>query len=278
MGLGNVVAAAAANSSLKRLLKAKFREDRAVPWLDEKSYLRVSALSEMCAREEVICASKLVRRSRAVEVDLNLIFAHGTALHWGLQNRVLPATGVLYGVWRCADCAKQYGRLDGLVQVSQTLVRQPDVCACGSSDFHYREQHFVDEEYRIGGHPDGFLSLPALPGIGILECKSISSRRVWEVKNTPDMGHAIQTQAYMWLTGLKWGKILYWEKGGMGLSALTEHTVERDEETINRIKGTIRSIWDGIAGGILPKRICVAATCERARACAVGPACFASEM
>jgi hypothetical protein len=275
MGLGDLVVAAAANNSLKKILKAKFREERPVPWLDEKSYLRVSGLADLCPREEVICSTRLIPRSRVVEVDLNLIFGHGTALHWGLQNKILPSTDALVGIWRCADCAKEYGSLDGKVQVSQTLVRQPTKCsACDGIDFHYREQHFINEEYRIGGHPDGFLVLPALPGIGILECKSISSRRAWEIKNVPNMGHVIQTQAYMWLTDLKWAKILYWDKGGMGLSALTEHTIERDENCINIIKSNIRSIWDGIAADMMPARICDQVECPRAKACSVAKLCF----
>lgn len=276
MALGDVVtAASSAQGSLKALIRASLREENDIPFHTDKSYLRVSALANMCPREEVIAASRLIVRKDVIDADLKLIFAHGTGLHHVLQNEVLAETGALLGVWKCVDCAAQYGKLEGDIAVSQTLVRRPAKCKkCKSEEFFYREQHFINEEYRIGGHPDGFLVLQGYPGLGIVECKSISSRRVWEVKHTPDMGHVVQAQAYMWLSGLKWAKILYWEKGGFGATALTEHTVERDEEAIASIKSMIRSIWQGIEGGILPERICENATCPRAKKCPLVSTCF----
>lgn len=275
MALGNVVAASsAAQGSLKKLIKLRLVEDREVPCLDDKSYLRVSALADLCPREEVLASVFEIARRRVVDSDLALIFAHGTALHWVLQNQVLANTGALIGVWRCVECAKQHGFLDGDLSQSQTLVRKPKKCDCGCEDFLYREQHFINEEFRIGGHPDGFLILQGMPGIGIVECKSIGSRGAWEIKSTPNMGHVVQAQCYMWLTGLQWAKILYWEKGGYGSSALVEHTVDRDEDTIEQIKTLIRSIWNGIATGLYPERICTSSTCPRAAKCALSGPCF----
>lgn len=279
MGLGDVVAAASsAQGSLKKLIKLKLHEEREVPWLDDKSYLRVSSLAMMCPRAEVLAAKHQIVRRDVVDADLAMIFAHGTALHYILQNEVLAETGALVGIWRCVECAKQFGKLDGDITVSQTLVRRPKKCdACGCEDFLYREQHFVNEEFRIGGHPDGFLIMQGYPGMGIVECKSISSRRAWEVKSTPDIGHVVQAQSYMWLTGLKWAKILYWEKGGNGAQALIEHTVERDEGTILGIQRMIRSIWDGLRDGSLPERICANSTCPKAKDCKLTKLCFSEE-
>jgi hypothetical protein len=173
------------------------------------------------------------------------------------------------------ECAKQFGKLEGNVGVSQTLVRLPKKCDCGCEEFLYREQHFINEEYRLGGHPDGFIIVQGIPGLGVVECKSISSRRVNEVKSTPDLGHVIQIQSYLWLTGLQWGKILYWEKGGFGMTALIEHTIYRDEETITSIKKMITSIWKGLEGGDLPGRICAHNGCKRASECPMVEPCFA---
>ena len=110
--------------------------------------------------------------------------------------------------------------------------------------------------------------------MGIFEAKSVGPKAAWEVRQTPNMGHVIQVQAYFWLTGLTWGKILYWEKGGHGMQALFEHTVERDEEAINSIKSVIRSIWDGVAFGKLPKGPCTTIDCPRATKCELKNACF----
>lgn len=275
MGLGDVVAAASTDqNSLKKLIRLRLAEENVVPWLDDKSYLRVSALADLCPREEVLASALKAPRQRLIEADLGLIFAHGHALHWVLQNRVLAATGALLGVWRCVECAKQFGACTPPVAETQSLVRKPKVCACGCKEFHYQEQHFINEEFRIGGHPDGFLVLPGLPGLGIVECKSIGSRGAWEVKQAPNMGHAVQAQCYMWLTGLKWAKILYWDKGGHGTTALIEHTLERDEDSIQSIQAVIRSIWNGIASGLYPERICTAADCPRAQKCAMAGPCW----
>ena len=275
MGLGSVVAAAAsAQGSLKKLIRARLAHEEEVPYLDEKGYLRVSALADLCPREEVLANSLKFVRTRKIDADLAMIFAHGTALHWVLQNKVIGDTAALVGVWRCVDCAKQFGAPADNLQQAQTLVRRPHRCECGCTDFIYREQRFVNEEYRIGGHPDGFLILHGMPGLGIPEFKSVGPKAAWQVRDTPNLGHVIQLQTYFWLTGLQWGKLLYWEKGGYGMQALFEHTVERDEETIEGIKKTIRSIWDGIAIGTLPERVCTSIDCPRAQECQLKNACF----
>jgi hypothetical protein len=275
MGLGNLVASITTTQSLKKLVRAHLAHEEQVPFLDDKGYLRVSSLADLCPREEVLASTLKFVRIRKIEADLGMIFAHGKALHWVLQNQVVGDTGALLGVWRCVDCAKQFGSIAPNLQEAQTLVVRPKKCdACGSEDFIYREQKFINEEYRIGGHPDGFLVLQGMPGLGIPEFKSVGPKSAWEVRSTPNLGHVIQVQTYLWLTGLLWGKILYWEKSGFGMQALFEHTVERDEGAIESIKSTIRSIWDGIAIGRLPQRICTSIDCPRAAACQLKNACF----
>ncbi len=275
MGLGDVVAVASGDGSLKKIIKLRLVRREVVPFLDEKSFLRVSAFADMCPREEVLCATKSVRRARVVEAELGLIFAHGTALHWALQNLVLADAGVLIGVWRCLTCARDHGAKSCGADLGTSLARRPDKCSgCGGVEFIYREQHYTNDQFRIGGHPDGFLIVPGLPGVGLVECKSISTRGAWEIRNVPNMGHVIQSQLYMWLTDTQWTKILYWEKGAYGLGCLTEHTVERDEETIDKAKQIIMSVWNGIAAGILPSRICETAGCPRAKKCDLVKPCF----
>lgn len=278
MGLGKVVAqAAGTQASIKKLIKLNLIREQEVPPLTLESYLRVSSMHKFCAREEVLASTLKINRQDSVDADLSLIFAHGTGLHYALQNQVLADIGVLVGEWRCVDCAKQYGKLEGDLATSQTLVRKPKICDCGCKDFNYREQHFINKELRVGGHPDGFLILPGMEGLGIIECKSISSRGAWEVRDIPKMDHVVQIQSYFWLTGLKWGKILYWDKGGHGLSALAEHTIERDEEAIGEIKSLVSSIWRGLASGELPERICETNSCPKAKECPLVKQCFGAK-
>jgi hypothetical protein len=78
----------------------------------------------------------------------------------------------------------------------------------------------------------------------------------------------------MWLADLQWGIILYWQKGENGVNALVEHFVERDEDTIDNIKSTLKSIWGGVAGGDLPIRVCEKYDCKRSKGCVVRDKCF----
>jgi hypothetical protein len=78
----------------------------------------------------------------------------------------------------------------------------------------------------------------------------------------------------MWLTGLTWALVVYWEKGAYGLKCIKEHFIERDEMTIGKVKTELRSLWDGLAGGSLPFRVCVSPECERALECSAKKQCF----
>lgn len=267
---------AASSTSLKKIIAEFMEEVEQVPWLESESWLRASGLSEICPREEVLCSLDKVPRQKKISSDLKMIFEHGKALHNQLQNSVLPQIGVILGSWSCTECGQRFGtKTDG--PVDSWAVKRPDRCSCSSTSFLYHEVFYGNKEYRIGGHPDGFLSIAGLEGLGILEAKSISPNGAWEIKNVPKLEHAIQAQIYMWLTGLTWTKILYWDKGTNGMNALTEHTMERDEETIETIKGLVREIQEGMAGGPLPERICVSKEAPRACTCAVAGPCFAKE-
>jgi len=270
--------------SLKPLIAEALFEDRAVPMLTPDSWLRVSALAGLCAREEVICSVDELVRKDPISSDLMMIFEHGHSLHWGLQNRVLPKTHTIHGRWRCIMCGHVRGGADTWVlplpedfHARQLLRgdRCPNCDAEQNADTCiYVEQWFKNEEFRIAGHPDGFLRIPSLEGPGVLEGKSISSRGAWEVRSVPKMDHVVQAMTYMWLTGCRWGKIVYWNKGGYGKDTLIEHHIEYDEDHVESIQELIRSIWNGVRDGKLPERICGDSGCKRAKACFVTDECF----
>lgn len=278
MAFGKVLAAASTQGALKTLLKKGLATETPVPYLTPDSYIRVSSFSRMCPREEIICAKEKLEREDSIEPDLQLIFAHGHALHWALQNILLPKVDALYGTWSCNTCGTLHGEDQPGKPWQECIVLRPTKCkGCGKEDsyhveFTYVERTFRNEDYRIQGHPDGFLVVPGMPGMGILEAKSIGA--AYKIKNAPQIDHVIQAQCYMWLTGLKWAKIFYWEKGGKGMDALTEHTIEKDEETISEIKKTLLQTWSALKTGILPDRICDNSTCPRAKSCPVAKQCF----
>lgn len=282
MGLGDILQEAVGSGTLLRAIESGFKQDRPKPPLNSDSYLRASAIPGLCAREEVICANDDVMRRDSVDPGLNLTFLHGTALHWAVQNKLLGPLGSLYGTWRCDKCGHLHG--DSATAASPAdfswAVPMPKKCAvpdCGGHELTYVEPAFVDHDLRLTGHTDGLLVLPGLPGMGILEVKSIGERGFREVQNVPQIGHMVQAHIYMMFTGFRWAKILYWHKGGNGLPSLKEHHVERDEETIRRIQDVVRSVWAGIALKSLPQRICANSVCPRAKLCSVAEKCFANE-
>lgn len=280
MGLGSVLQEATGCGSLLQLIERDFVQREKKPPLTAKSYLRASGIPMLCAREEVICATKKVERDNDVDAALNLTFLHGTALHWAVQNKLFGPMGVLYGTWRCDKCGSLHGDAKAARSADdfQWAVPMPKVCRvqkCGSKEFTYVEPEFVDHDLRLTGHTDGFLVLPGLPGMGILEVKSVGPRYAREVKIAPQIGHIVQAHVYMMFTGFRWARILYWLKAESGMSMLGEHHIDRDEEIIHRVQDLVRSIWSGMESGQLPDRICANATCARAKACSVAEQCFA---
>lgn len=275
MGLGDLLREASGHGSLKRLVEGEFVRLGKKPPLKNGSYVRASSIANMCAREEVLCSVDDITRPDDIDAGLNLTFLHGTALHWAVQNHLLGPMGTLHGTWKCEACGKLYGEQKADMRPEDWSVPMPKVCSCGHRTFNYIEPSFVDHDLRLTGHSDGFLVLPGLAGMGILEVKSIGTRAAKEVQSAPKVEHLVQAHIYMMFTGFRWAKILYWQKGEAGLNSLLEHHVDRDEETIRRVQDMIRSIWAGVALKTLPERICAHDNCIRAKACPVSRRCFA---
>lgn len=272
------------DETLKLMLRRTLGSVRDVAPLGPGQLLRISSLAGVCAREEALCAKLRVVRKDRVDVGLDLTFEHGHALHWGFRNRVLPKTHSLVGRWQCGNCGALYGgRNQWRAPVEPSFIYQqvPRPHRCGRCKAEltgdtsiYKEQWIVHPDYRIAGHPDGFLRMVEHQGLGTLELKSINAHGAWEVRNCAKLDHVVQLQSYMWLTGCRWGKVIYWDKGGQGLSALIEHYVEYDDGHVEAIQGLIRSIWAGVEGREVPDRICADSKCKRATLCSVPDACF----
>jgi hypothetical protein len=280
MALGSLLEQAGLDDALiKKALKDQYHVVEDIPFLKPNGWMRSSKFPTVCPREEVLCSRLKKNRTWKINTDLKLIFDHGHALHARLQDHILPDIGVLRGKWICNTCGTMHeGMVGEDAPVTSWAVARPETCqSCMSSDsdFRFHEVKFCDDEHRISGHCDGFLDIPPLPGLGVLEAKSIKPG--WQIQNTPKLEHAIQLQTYMWLTDTQWGIVLYWIKGDNGLGALVEHFVERDEDTIDGIKTTLKSIWEGVGGGAYPDRICPDDKCPRAKGCPVVKECFSSE-
>jgi len=267
-------------SILKKITKGFVREGIVQPFHDG-SFVRASSLPTMCAREEVLASRLEIEREDKVTSDGCLAMAQGTGMHWVMQNEVLPTIGAyLVGQWLCKSCGKISGDSTDLEKRIPWFSECPQ-CGFISEDPHeggpeYVEVELCSSEYRFTGHMDGFLRIPGIEGDGAFELKSISARGAEDVKECPNMGHVAQMQAYMWLTGLQWGLLLYWNKG-VYRSPLIEHYVERDEDAVAEIKKMLVGIWRGLETGELPDRICTSSTCNRAEVCELVEQCFEVE-
>jgi len=247
-------------------------------------YIRASRVASICPREEVLAHLGGVERTKSTSPGDAVTYARGHGLHAAAREHILPQIGVLYGKWSCLDCGRAYGapwetlplRVEDGVRppaLAEALVLRPSRCeSCGSEEFAYRELKFEAPEYRTGGSPDGFLRLPGLPGLGLLELKSTAAP--WDVRHAPLLSHAIQVQTYLWFTGLPWAVIVYWDTTAEGIDALSAFKLDRDPVTIDAIRAALASVVRGVEGGPLPARICSSADCPRAKQCSVAKACF----
>jgi hypothetical protein len=274
-------------SELIHLSRKVLPEVRKKEILSKDSWVRVSSLAFLCAREEALCVKYGIIREEEISADLSVIFEHGHALHWALQNRILPRLGAFYGRWRCAVCGAAYGGRDrpwvfGTFTAEEFVasqVQRPSVCASCDSELDdsnslYIEPTFHNNEFKLSGHSDGFLVIPGLDGMGLLEAKSINPKGAAEVRLCPKLDHVIQAHCYMWLTGLRWAKILYWDKAGSGIRSLVEHTIEYDEDTIFKVRDLLTTLREDLASPDLPSKICQRRTCDRAKACDAVDYCF----
>ena len=313
MVLGPVFKEQGATRSLKEMINNRFYRKQNRPPFSKTDWIRASSLAHLCARQIVLANASGTSLQDYIDPNLLFTFLHGTSLHWGFQNRLGPALGILLGKWRCTFCGKRFGGAsdDEAAEVKElkgklfdekdrerfrhlmkrqididNLILRPTKCsACGAapedendewSPFEYEEQWFGEPDLRVGGHPDGFLRLPWLPGIGLLEVKSIAD--AFRVRNTPDTAHVDQLQVYLRATGTYWAVVFYWSKGVYGTRAIVEHVVKRNDKRWDRISSAATSIWKGIDTGDLPNRECKSWRCSRAQKCGVGALCFGERM
>lgn len=251
----------------------------------EDDWIRISSIGSLCPREEVLVAKHHLLREETISGDQGINFALGHAVHWLMQNRAVGMTGALVGCWRCTWCGDIYGgKAKGLVPMPQSCIRcgaiagdaprvngRPD--SSRPNAFLYVEEFVGNEEYRIGGHPDGYLATDT--DVRLLEFKSANDNNFRKYKESPDFVHVIQAQCYMWLTGLQKAKIVYFNKNGGKDNWIREHDLNYDPEVTERVQQAVKEIRAGIAGGPAPARtICMDYNCSRAIGCKARDYCF----
>lgn len=276
--------------SLTNLIYETLKEDRVIPPLAEDDWIRVSSIGQICPREEILCAKTNTMRKFVADGSQGFNFQLGHAIHWMMQNRAVGLTGRIVGVWRCTWCGEVYGSADDRVAMPDECIRCGAIAGetpriggrpvgdVNSQAFLYMEQFVGNEEYRVGGHPDGFFE--GNDEIELLEFKSCNDNNFSKYKDTPDFVHAIQVQIYLWLTKLSKGRIVYINKAGGGAAKpfLIEHVVNYDDEVVEKVKAAVKEVRTGLSDGTFPPRVvCGSRDCSRAINCKVANQCFSNE-
>lgn len=280
--------------SAKELIEQAMRQDigESAPMRSD-DWIRISSIGGLCPREEVLRSRLDVPRTKGIDPDLGLVFESGHAVHWMMQNKVMAATGMIVGSWRCTWCGEVYGSFkEGLLPRPVSCIRCGGVAGEGrrvnnkpvltsrTESFVFAEEWLGNSEYMVGGSPDGYLvdGNPlnfTLNDLVVLEFKSASDSNFVKYEKAADFMHVIQCQCYMWLTGIKRAKILYLNKGKFGMDGIAEHDILYDPETVSMVQSAIKEIRIGLAGGAVPPRVaCDSSGCPRANACDVSKQCF----
>lgn len=234
------------------------------PPMPDKQY-RISGLSKLCAREEVLRHIHKVEKKQKIPAKLKRTFDFGRAFHTQAQAEWFGKWGWLVGDWICQNCRKE-----------TIKAFRPQRCQCGCEIFEYREFYLTDPVLGITGHLDGIIFWEGEPFV--LELKTTNSMQyklVTDINRRPIDAHVDQVVMYMFLTGIKRGKIVYMDKNE---SLLFHFDVEYMQGVVDRITNEIKMAREGMVSGVVPKRTtCGDKNCSRAKSCPVRGLCFGGE-
>jgi len=134
--------------------------------------------------------------------------------------------------------------------------------------WNFRETHIKIEEHDIVGSYDGVVLYNAVERI--LEMKT---KDVWafEKCTEPHARHVIQTQVYMWGSGIHEAVIVYINKNS---GELKEFLVEFDKSVINGIIQNIGVVHQALVDEELPNGRCGGPRDKRAKSCPFKGLCF----
>lgn len=251
-----------AHFDLTSKLARKLESKREVPIPTPQTQYRVSGLSKMCPREEVLRHIHGVKKYQSIEARLQRVFDFGTAIHEFVQNNWF--SDWLIGEWQCISC--------GFIHPG----RKPAACneSCRSEGFRYKEITMILENEGISGHTDGVLDIDGKHVL--LEIKTCSSKQyelITIMRKRPLDQHLDQVQLYMWLLGVDEAVIIYLEKDE---SLLAEFSVKKDDSVAEKFLKRVQDARSGMVSGKPPEReICDSPTCSRAKACSTKALCFA---
>lgn len=248
-------------SAADRLLNTKKKIE--IPSKD--TVYRVSGLSKMCPRQEVLRYLHKIEYSEEISSTLQKTFDFGNAFHSVVQNNWFGKFGWLFGDWRCLNCGSVY----------KNQKKPEHVCnKCGHDDmYQYIELSLKNEDLYLTGHPDGLLIVDEFEYV--MELKSSNSQTFNYIVNTlrrPLDAHIQQINMYMFMLGKKRGVVIYFDKD---TSAWTQYHVMYSQDVVDAQIKKITDTKTGISRKIPPEeKICPNASCKMAKSCPVRIQCF----
>ena len=234
------------SSKLVDLMYAQLRR-QAKPLDPADLWFSASDAHNLCPRLFALAVRHGISIREAPDPELLWIFAVGTGYHYALQNDLLPSLGtLLQGGWQ--RISKDGKILEVHAGKTAGPWTEPGRGWGPKPEGDYWK--FVEPKGRIPacrfvGKWDGVLVWPD-GASEVLEIKSIREDQFPSVNplagGRPKADHVLQVQAYLWLSGLERGRLLYAAKGsGKMRHVLAEHVVVRDDAAIRKLEADLRA-------------------------------------
>lgn len=259
------------------------------PYMCPGDFFRASGLGYVCPREEVLASRYEFVRQEHISPSLQITFDIGHAFHDLYRDSYFGPMGIWLGAWECLHCGwstDDDGTSEPPVQgkYSGRLAKMPAECGgCGAPFFvvdhasrtygTFKEWYVQDEEFFINGHPDGWV---AHNGRMLTDLKSKSAKSFPTLRSV-EPAHVPQVLGYQRMCSDTNGAVWYMNKSPWGDASmfLRDFAVPYNEEAFRRLVAEpMEELQNGLSGGVLPDRICPAATCSRAKECQLNDVCW----
>lgn len=225
-----------------------------------RTYMRASSLGRLCARRAGLqITNKLVLKDQTNPAR-EMALGFGTAFHSLLQDNLVVRSALpqMRGWWKASADSLCPGAMVANYEKSGLPVLysyEEAVEITGTENLQYVEVSVANHEYFLTGHPDMImdwgednLDLGIQPGLEVQEYKTIKPEQFDEVDpmmgGQPHPDYIRQLMAYMWLTGIPRGRLIYFKKGENDpAKAIVEWEVEQDESVVDEIKSILSAYW-----------------------------------
>jgi hypothetical protein len=243
--------------------------------------VRATDLNYLCPREEILARKYDVIRVRHLKPDLQITMDLGHMFHSLYRNKYFGPMGEWAGAWECESCGWDtdhsgdssppvFGSLPG------KICQMPASCPkCHRESIVFMEWEIADSKLCLSGHPDGW-SWKGTTKRTVIDLKSHTPNGFSSLRS-PMEGHDLQVMAYMHLCGDREGELWYLNKSPWGdaLKFIRDIKVVFDVNDFNsRIRNPLEELQNGLSGGKVTNRICIASDFPRAKECQLADVCF----